>query len=135
MEMWVRGRRFRLGRHGPKFGIIYSTDIRRKTQQHRELEDSRRKHVQPTSGLECTFGHALRGFRKARRLSQEKLAAGAGLDRSYISLLQRGLSSPTLKALWQIADVLEVRPAEMIERVQEVAPPGNNPQGRQRRTR
>jgi transcriptional regulator with XRE-family HTH domain len=45
------------------------------------------------------FGKVLSELRKNAGLSQEKLAELAGLDRTYISLLERGLRQPTITTL------------------------------------
>ena len=43
------------------------------------------------------FGHALRELREAREYSQEDLANESDLDRTYISMLERGIKNPTLQ--------------------------------------
>jgi transcriptional regulator with XRE-family HTH domain len=48
----------------------------------------------------------LRRLRVERSLSQEALAADAGIDRTYVSRLERGLENPTVAVLEQIADAL-----------------------------
>lgn len=45
------------------------------------------------------FGKALREVRKEKSYTQETLAFECGLDRTYISLLERGINSPTLDTL------------------------------------
>lgn len=45
------------------------------------------------------FGKALRSLRHAQKLTQEQLALEAGLDRTYISLLELGQRSPTLDTM------------------------------------
>lgn len=52
------------------------------------------------------FGLVLRDARSQMALSQEALALQAGLDRTYISLLERGLRSPNLCVIVQLATVL-----------------------------
>lgn len=54
------------------------------------------------------FGKALRKLRKQAKLSQENLAQKAGLDRTYISLLELGQRSPTLSTMLSISRALEV---------------------------
>ncbi len=41
-------------------------------------------------GSENAFGRALREIREEKGVAQEKLARAAALDRTYISLLERG---------------------------------------------
>jgi transcriptional regulator with XRE-family HTH domain len=55
----------------------------------------------------------LRKLRKARKLSQEKLAYEASLDRTYISLLELGRSSPTLESMAALAQALSVSLSEL----------------------
>ena len=68
--------------------------------------------------LSAIFARQLRRFREARGLSQDELSFRAGLDRTYISQLERGLKSPTLHTVEKLADQLGVTPAELVrERV------------------
>lgn len=55
------------------------------------------------------FGLVLQNMRKAAGFSQEQLALECGLDRTFISLLERGLRQPTLKTILQLLDTLDVR--------------------------
>jgi transcriptional regulator with XRE-family HTH domain len=48
----------------------------------------------------------LRRLRVKRGLSQEALAGDAGIDRTYVSRLERGLENPTIGLLEQLADAL-----------------------------
>ena len=48
------------------------------------------------------FGHVLRGLRRERAVSQEALAFDAAIDRTYPSLLERGLRHPTLTILLRL---------------------------------
>jgi transcriptional regulator with XRE-family HTH domain len=48
----------------------------------------------------------LRRLRVERNVSQEALAADAGIDRTYVSRLERGLENPTVALLEQVADAL-----------------------------
>ena len=54
----------------------------------------------------------MRRLRVRQGLSQEVLAADAGIDRAYVSRIERGLENPTIGILEQMAAVLN---AEMIE--------------------
>jgi len=48
-----------------------------------------------TSEKEEIFGKVLQGERKAKSISQEKLAKLTGFDRTAISLIENGKRSPT----------------------------------------
>ncbi len=60
------------------------------------------------------FGAVLRALRRERDLSQEQLAEGCDFDRTYPSLLERGLRTPTLTVLLRLADVLNVEAASLV---------------------
>jgi transcriptional regulator with XRE-family HTH domain len=54
----------------------------------------------------------LRRLRVGQRLSQEKLAADAGVDRAYMSRLERELENPTVGLLDRIARALSAHISE-----------------------
>lgn len=56
--------------------------------------------------LAKSFGPAVRRLRIALRLSQEELADRSGLDRTYISGVERGVRNPTLNVMQQISDAI-----------------------------
>ena len=56
-----------------------------------------------------------RMIRRSRGLSQEEVAFRAGLKRSYLSDLERGVRNPTVRALGRIATALDVHPARLLE--------------------
>jgi transcriptional regulator with XRE-family HTH domain len=60
------------------------------------------------------FGEVLKIRRKQCGLSQEKLSEGADFDRTYPSMLERGLRTPTLTVLIEIARALHVDPAQLV---------------------
>jgi transcriptional regulator with XRE-family HTH domain len=62
------------------------------------------------------FGVVLRECRTKSGISQEQLALKADLDRTYISLLERGLRQPSLDTLFRLAKILEVTPMTMVAR-------------------
>ena len=67
---------------------------------------------------EEAFGQALRVLRAERRWSQERLALESGVDRSYISLLERGRQSPTLDTIFRLATVLAIKPSDLLARME-----------------
>ncbi|WP_185245223.1 helix-turn-helix domain-containing protein [Citrifermentans bremense] len=64
---------------------------------------------------EEAFGRVLCELRGKKGLSQEKLALEANLDRTFISLLERGLRQPSLKTILELSKVLGVKAAYLIE--------------------
>jgi len=67
-----------------------------------------------TSILE-TFGARLRTVRGRAGISQEALAERAELDRTYISLLERGKRNPSLVCIARLAIALGVSVAELCD--------------------
>lgn len=67
----------------------------------------------------AAFGRALRYFRIRSKLSQERLAQESELDRSYISLLERGMRQPSLTTIIQIAQALDLAPRELVAKVED----------------
>jgi len=64
------------------------------------------------------FGQVLREMRVKNHISQEKLAEYCDLDRTYISLLERGLRQPTITTIFKLATALNVSPSTLIEKVE-----------------
>lgn len=71
--------------------------------------------------LAQAFGRVLRERRLAASLSQEKLALEAGVDRTFVSLLERGGRQPTLSTLWRLSEALGVAPSELVKSVEKSA--------------
>ncbi len=52
--------------------------------------------------------------RKALNMSQEKLALQAGVDRTYVSQLERGIANPSISILCRIAEILQCRMQDLV---------------------
>lgn len=65
--------------------------------------------------LNVAFGRVLARLRRERGWTQEVLSFETDLTRNYISLLERGVSSPTLNTISRLADALKVGEEEMIK--------------------
>jgi DNA-binding XRE family transcriptional regulator len=96
----------------------YPWDYRRQHNSMELLAQQRRSHIHPRSGPERAFGQTLREVRVERGLSQEELALEGGFDRTYISLLERGVQSPTLRTVFKLSEVLQTQPSEIIRRTE-----------------
>jgi transcriptional regulator with XRE-family HTH domain len=66
----------------------------------------------------------IRRLRVARELSQEVLAVDAGIDRTYVSRLERGLENPTVVVLEKLARAMSTNIEEFfrVPRAGEAAP-------------
>ncbi len=60
------------------------------------------------------FGEVVRRWREQRGLTQDQLAERAGISDTYVGFIERGDSDPTLTVVLQIAEALNVRPAELL---------------------
>ena len=64
--------------------------------------------------LIAAFGAVLAGLRGTRGLTQEGLAHEAGVDRTFVGLLETGKRQPTLSVIFALARALEVRPEKLV---------------------
>jgi len=64
--------------------------------------------------LRQVFAANLRRYRHARGLSQEELAHEAGVNRTYMSKLEKGGSYVGLEIIGKLAAVLEISPADLL---------------------
>lgn len=65
--------------------------------------------------LLSNFGDRLRTSRLALGLSQEKLALDCGLDRTYISSVERGGRNISILSVLRIAQALKTSASELCE--------------------
>lgn len=57
----------------------------------------------------------VRRLRVQKGLSQEALAVDAGIDRTYVSRVERGLENPTVAVLEKFAKALDAEITELFE--------------------
>lgn len=69
--------------------------------------------------LAKAFGETLKELRGKAGISQEDLANECDLDRSFISMLERGLRVPTIETLFKISKAFEKAPFEIIKIVEQ----------------
>ena len=66
---------------------------------------------------EKAFGQVLRKLRNTKGLSQEDLALAGDLDRTFISMLERGVKQPSLTTILKLSAVLDIEPDKLIKMV------------------
>ena len=66
--------------------------------------------------LRQLFATNLRRLRHHRKLSQEQLAHDAGVDRAYLSRVERAVTYVGLEIIEKLASILEVDPVEFFRR-------------------
>ena len=62
--------------------------------------------------IKQAFGKALQTYRKIKGLTQEDFSEVS--SRTYLSTLERGLKSPTLEKVDELAEVLEIHPLTLL---------------------
>ena len=82
--------------------------------------EKHRSKVLEHQSVEKTFGQVLQQLRKEKGLSQEELGFESGYHRTYISLLERGKKSPSLKTIFKLAKALDVEPSEILVQMQKI---------------
>ena len=60
------------------------------------------------------FGEVLRRYRSEKNISQEELAFKAGVDRTFVSRLERGIRQPTITTLIGLGQALGVPAADFM---------------------
>ena len=69
--------------------------------------------------IDKSFATILRRLRVEKGLSQEEFGFEADLHRTYVSQLERGLKSPSLKTLHKIANTLGISLTELMALVEQ----------------
>jgi len=62
----------------------------------------------------------LRRLREAKGISQEALALEAGLDRTFVSQIERGVRQPTLTSLYSLARAVGTAPNRLLAQVSRI---------------
>lgn len=64
------------------------------------------------------FGVVISRLRVEKGLTQEQMSGLAGIARSHLAALENGQKTVKLDTMWRIADALEIRPGELITRIE-----------------
>lgn len=112
----VRGRlvrRLERGRRGLNRPTVYDAHV-----SDRQTDETRRRHGPVRRGEELLFnrdlGSNIRGKRNERGLTQDQLAAFAGMTRASIANIERGEQTPGLYRLLLICSGLNCDLAEVL---------------------
>lgn len=63
-------------------------------------------------------GRAISKARRSKGITQEVLSGLADIGRSHLSAIERGERKPTLETLWRIAFALNMRPNELVRKIE-----------------
>jgi transcriptional regulator with XRE-family HTH domain len=68
--------------------------------------------------IDKKFGQVLKSLRKTKGLSQEEFALNICLHRTYISQLERGIKSPSLRTIERVCRELDISLSKFMELVE-----------------
>lgn len=68
--------------------------------------------------VSSVFGEVLRDRRLALDISQEELAFRAGIDRTFVSRMERGLRQPTVTSLIALGAALGISATELVRELE-----------------
>ena len=74
--------------------------------------------------IAAAFGRALREARANVKMSQEALALESGIDRTFVSMLERGVRQPALSTVFALCAVLSMKPGALVDRAAALMKPG-----------
>jgi transcriptional regulator with XRE-family HTH domain len=80
----------------------------------------------PIDPVDATIGERIRAMRHQRDLSLQQIAAAAELSVGYLSQIERGLSSPSVRDLMRIATALEIDLSVFFEAAERHRQPGDH---------
>ena len=66
-------------------------------------------------------GQTIHNLRESKNLSQDVLSGLAGIARSHLSMIETGTKQANFQTIWRIALALEMRPSELVARIEETA--------------
>lgn len=72
-------------------------------------------NLEEKEGVQKKFGKRLAQIRDKKGITQEQLSFDIGVDRTYISYIERGKRNPSLYVMWRISKVLGVPPSELFD--------------------
>ena len=64
-------------------------------------------------------GKAIRDLRKEKGISQDVLSGFAGIARTHLTMIENGTTQANFEPLWKIALALDIRPSELVARIEE----------------
>jgi len=81
--------------------------------------------MKATSILTDSLGRAIRNRRRTLGLSQEELAWRGGLNRSYVTDIERGARNPSLKTIARLAEALQMPLYALLREAEQKLPESN----------
>lgn len=63
-------------------------------------------------------GKVIQQFREDKGVSQEVLSGLAGIGRTHLSSIERGVRRPTLETFFRIAEALQIKPSTLLAEIE-----------------
>ena len=63
-------------------------------------------------------GAVIQAVREEKGLSQEVVSGLAGIGRTHLSAIERGVRKPTLETFFKIAEALDMSASELMKRIE-----------------
>lgn len=76
--------------------------------------------------LRRDFGNRIRAIRRERKLTQEQFAELVGISVDFLSLIERGINSPSFEVLEQMAVSLRMPLRDVFDFRRKASPPDND---------
>ena len=64
-------------------------------------------------------GAVIQAVREGKGLSQEVVSGLAGIGRTHLSAIERGVRNPTLETFFKIAEALDMPASELMRRIED----------------
>ena len=71
-------------------------------------------------------GRVIQSVRERRKLSQEVVSGLAGIGRTHLSAIERGIRKPTLETFFKLADAMNISPSELMKKIEQEIAKGQN---------
>ena len=71
-------------------------------------------------------GTVIRNLRKEKGISQDVLSGLAGIARTHLTMIESGTEQANFETLWKIALALDIRPSELVFKIEEETERENN---------
>lgn len=65
------------------------------------------------------IGRAIQHVREEKKQSQELVSGLAGIGRTHLSAIERGLRKPTMETFFKLAEALGMKPSALLARIEE----------------
>ncbi len=72
-----------------------------------------------TSPESVALGTVIRTFRRSQQLTQEDVSFESGVDRAFLSQIERGQQLPSIVTLFKLAPVLGTTPSFILREVEQ----------------